>query len=82
MRIHQLIDRNNYAELVCVLPNSGMTTLYRSKSFADAKSYQVYFNLRTYQGKKVSVIEHTSEGKEPTGWLYKENQQQGVKHDA
>lgn len=76
MRKHQSFERKTYAELVCVLPQ-GYTTLYRSKTFADAKSYQAYANLRTFQGKKVSVVERGSDDREQTGWLYKGQQTQG-----
>lgn len=72
-----------YAELVCVLPLKGLTTLYRGKSFADAKSYQAYSNLRSFQGRKVSVVERRSEVRETTGWIYKELiQHEGRRYDA
>lgn len=72
MRNYQTITRKTYAELVCVLPNTGLTTLYRGNSFADAKSYQAYQNLREFHGKKVSVVERSSEVREQTGWIFKD----------
>lgn len=64
-------NRRTYSELVCVLP-TGLTTLYRGTSYADVKHYREEKHLSTYKGKKVSLVERSSEEREQTGWLLKE----------
>ncbi len=61
-------NRRTYSELVCVLP-TGLTTLYRGTNYADAKNYREQQHLSTYKGKKVSLVERSSEAREQTGWL-------------
>lgn len=62
--------RRTYSELVCVLP-TGLTTLYRATSYTDAKNYRDK-HLSNYKGKKVSLVERSSEEREKTGWLLSE----------
>lgn len=72
MRQYQMTpQRRTYTELVCVLP-TGLTTLYRCTSYADARIFREEKNLQTYKGKKVSIVERGSEIREQTGWLLKE----------
>lgn len=70
-------DRRTYSELVCVLPK-GLTTLYRGTSYADVNRYRSQNGLSTYKGKKVSLVERSSEKREQTGWLLKDSMEKSL----
>ena len=70
---------NVYSELVCVIPGQGLTTLFRSTTYAQALAHRSNNALRNFRGHKVSAVERRSEHYLPVGWLFKEPEaKQGV----
>lgn len=57
-------------ELITIIPGRGVTTLYRAKTEAKAKSFQHHNNLAAFEGRKVSAVEVISENANPLGWVY------------
>jgi hypothetical protein len=69
--MRQLNLNNQYAELVCVLPQQGITTIFRGLTFAEALAFRCNHALRTFQGSMVRAVETRYDQPQKTGLLLK-----------
>jgi len=71
--MRQLNLNNQYAELVCVLPNKGMITIFRGLTYSEVIAFRCNKSLRTFKGSMVSAVETRYDQPQKTGLLVRDN---------
>ena len=61
--------RNYYCELQVFIPGKGHTTLWRGRTYRQGLMERANRGLRTFQGRKVRVVESVTTLAKPLGFL-------------